>query len=226
MNLKAIVFDLDDTLYPETDYVKSGFRAVGNEIEKRFGVKDAYEKLCRYFSVDKNDVYNRVLRDSNVVFTQSDIADLVGIYRTHKPEIALSEKVKDTLLSLRKNGYKIGIITDGRPVQQRAKIEALGLEKLVHSIIVTDELGGTEFRKPNPTAFETMCKHFQIQPQEMLYVGDNPNKDFAIKKHLPVKTVQIKSGLYQGESYLGNIRPDIVIQALSELTEIDFNDVR
>lgn len=216
-DIKAVVFDLDDTLYPEIEYVKSGFYAVGKEIEKHFKISNADKVLFEYFSQDSRDVYGRVLRDFGIAFTQADIDRLVDIYRTHTPELTLPKETSDVLSKLG-GSFKLGIITDGRPYQQHAKIEALGLKSLVDGIIITDELGGVEFRKPNPAAFIKMCGLLNILPEEMIYVGDNPKKDFAIKKYLPIKTVHlISGGIYAKEEYACDIGPDAVIKNLSEL---------
>lgn len=225
MSIKAVVFDLDDTLYPEIDYVKSGFCEVGKEIERHFGIKNAYGKLYDYFLIDKNDVYGRVLRDCNVSFNQGDISDLIEIYRTHKPQLTLSDEVKDTLSALRANGLKLGIITDGRPHQQWAKIKALGVDKLVDHIIVTDELGGIEYRKPNPKAFEMMCSRFCIKFEEMVYVGDNPQKDFLIGKY-GVTTVKVgNGGIYADSDYADGIKEDKKINTISDLLKIARSNV-
>lgn len=219
MSIKAVVFDLDDTLYPEIDYVKSGFCEVSKEIEKRFGIKNIYKKLCEFFSIDKNDVYGRVLRYFGLSFKESDIVDLVEIYRNHKPKLVLSDEVKSTLSNLREKGLKLGIITDGRPYQQHVKIEALDLKRLVDYIIVTDELGGVECRKPNPLAFQKIFEQLSVNPNEMVYVGDNPQKDFAIKKYLPIKTVQLITniGIYENNAYKYGITPDLKIGVIEEI---------
>ena len=78
--------------------------------------------------------------------------------------------IKDT-------GRKLGLITDGRPEGQRAKIAALGLADAFDEIIVTDELGGTEFRKPNPEAFELISRRRGVPFGEMAYVGDTLSRD-------------------------------------------------
>lgn len=224
MSIKAVVFDLDDTLYPELDYVKSGFRQVGNEMEKKFGVFDAYKKLCDSFLIDKKDVYTRVLRDYKVDFNESDVAELINVYRHHKPELILSDEIRQTLSALRQKSLKTGIITDGRPFQQWAKIEALGLKALVDCIIVTDELGGVSYRKPNPVAFKEMCRSLSVQPEEMIYVGDNPQKDFAVKKYLPIKTIKINMvelGLHQDEEFRDGLRPDFTVDSFSGLIRIN-----
>lgn len=91
-------------------------------------------------------------------------------------------------------GYKIGIITDGRPEGQRAKIEALGLEKLVDQIIVTDELGGVEMRKPNPTSFCLMSELLGTEYKDMCYVGDNAQKDFIAPLQLNMRCLWVRNG--------------------------------
>lgn len=218
MKIKAVIFDLDDTLYPEADYVKSGFGEVENTIEKKFGLKNIKGKLFEYFLLDKTDVYGRFLRNNGVVFTDSDIKELAESYRAHKPELKLLPEVKDMLLTLRANGCKTGIITDGRPLQQNAKIDALGLRGLVDEVIVTDELGGPNFRKPNPLAFDLMCKNLCVDPEEMVYVGDNPKKDFAVKKYLPVYTVYVRNcGLYKDAGFYDGITPDFIVNRITEI---------
>ena len=89
-------------------------------------------------------------------------------------------------------GKKIGIITDGRPEGQRAKLDALEIE--TEYIIVTDELGGTEFRKPSTKAFCLMQKVLKIPFSRMVYVGDNPQKDFIAPKKLGMKSIWVRNG--------------------------------
>lgn len=219
--IKAVVFDLDDTLYPEIDYVKSGFRVVALEIEKIYGFKNAYAELIQLFEQDKNNVFNRFLENYDLPEDDNSVDSLLNVYRCHKPVIELRDDVKNVLIELRVRGYKLGIITDGRVEGQRTKLAALGVEKLVDKIIVTDELGGIEYRKPSPKAFEIICKEFGILPEEMMYVGDNPQKDFAIKKYLPITTIYLKqSGLYKQSELLYGIKPDYEVETISTVTEL------
>ena len=122
------------------------------------------------------------------------------IYRFQEPEIHLYEGVENLLRQLRNKGFLLGVITDGRPEGQRAKIKALGLESLVDYIIVTDELGGAEYRKPNPRAFETMKEKLGVEYSEMCYVGDNIKKDFVAPEKLGMRSIWFKNkdGLYVG----------------------------
>ena len=92
----------------------------------------------------------------------------------------------------------MGIITDGRPEGQRNKIEALGLVSLVDDIIITDELGGVQFRKPCDIAFRIMQTRWKLPASQIVYVADNPAKDFQAPQQLGMKNVWFKNreGLY------------------------------
>ena len=74
------------------------------------------------------------------------------------------------------------------------------MESLVDYIIVTDELGGVEYRKPNPRAFETMKEKLGVEYSEMCYVGDNIKKDFVAPEKLGMRSIWFKNkdGLYVG----------------------------
>ena len=116
--------------------------------------------------------------------------EALHIYRFQKPDINLYRGVAEMLKRVRKI-KKLGIITDGRPEGQRAKIDALGLE--ADEIIITDELGGVNFRKPNKKAFEIMQKRLGVAFGRMVYVGDNIKKDFQAPKTLGMKTIYFKN---------------------------------
>ena len=78
----------------------------------------------------------------------------------------------------------------------------MGLDKIIDEIIVTDELGGIEYRKPNPMAFKLMKDYFNLEYNEMIYIGDNPIKDFQAPQQLGMKCYyfQNKNGLYYDET--------------------------
>lgn len=206
--IKAVVFDLDDTLIPEYEYVKSGFRAVSKAMQS----DELYTTLVSLFNENPKNVYQRA------GLSDDECKQCIEVYRNHMPEISLSDEVKSLLLFLKTKGIKLGIITDGRPNGQRNKIKALGLDGVMDYIIVTDELGGEEFRKPNPKAFEIMREKLQVEFDEMMYVGDNPRKDFYIGSIYPITTVRVAcDGMYQGSDYLDGIREHKFVKKISDL---------
>ena len=191
--LKAIIFDMDDTLYGEKEYVRSGYRQIARILPQ---VEDAEEKLWRFFEEKKPAIDELLISES--LNTEEKKQECLNVYRYQKPEIHLYAGVERILRDLKVAGYFVGVITDGRPEGQRAKIEALGLEKLVDHIIVTDELGGIEFRKPNPQAFQMMKEEAGVEYSEMCYIGDNIRKDFVAPQQLGMRCIWFrnKDGLY------------------------------
>lgn len=110
---------------------------------------------------------------------------------------------KNLILNQKKKGIKVGIITDGSPEGQLNKIIALGLNDLIDDIIITDELGGTQFRKPNDIAFRIMQNRWRSPFEQLVYVGENPNKDFLAPRQLGMRWLYFKNkeGLYSNSNF-------------------------
>ena len=195
-DVDAVVFDMDDTLYSEKDYVRSGYKAVAEQ----FGNIDAMEEKLWVAFEQKTMAINTVLADEKLL-TDDNLKSCLNTYRYHIPSIELYEGIEDMLSRIRKSGKRIGVITDGRPEGQRAKIKSLGLEILVDEIIVTDELGGIEYRKPNEKAFVLMREKMEVPYGKMVYVGDNITKDFIAPQNLGMKSIWFRNedGLYYGK---------------------------
>lgn len=191
--LEAVIFDLDDTLYGEKEYVRSGYRAVAKCISQ---VEMAEKKLWDAFEQGKPAI-DEVLKVEGI-YTEDIQQRCLNTYRHHVPKIHFYEGVVEMLKQLCNSGLKIGIITDGRPEEQRAKIKALNLDGYVDEIIITDELGGTTYRKPCEAAFKCMQRRLNIEPSKMCYVGDNIKKDFIAPEKLGMRTIWFrnKEGLY------------------------------
>ncbi len=192
--IRAVIFDLDDTLYPEKEYVRSGFHAVAECFP---GIKDMADKLWLAFETGERPI-DAVLKKEDR-YSRENLEKALHTYRFHKPDISLYPGVKDLLERIRSD-RKIGIITDGRPEGQKAKLEALGLNQMVDEVIITDELGGAEFRKPCDVAFRIMRERMDMPFCQMMYVGDNLKKDFAAPQKLGMRAVFFcnSQGLYSG----------------------------
>lgn len=191
--LKAVIFDLDDTLYSEKEYVRSGYGKVAEVLPQ---VENAAEKLWKLFE-EKKPAIDELLKQEKIDSEEVEQACLHA-YRYQIPDIHLYEGVVEMLKEFLAKGLKLGIITDGRPEGQRAKLQVLGLKELVDEIIVTDEFGGAEFRKPNAKAFVTMKERLGVEYAEMCYVGDNTKKDFIAPDQLGMRSIWFKNvdGLY------------------------------
>lgn len=194
--VKGVIFDLDDTLYSEKEYVKSGYKAVSDYLGG--GYED---RLWTFFKQGKKSI-DELLREIN---RESEKDEVLKIYRSHKPNIHLYDGVANIIEELKEKGIKVGIITDGRPEGQRNKIKALSLDRMVDDIIITDELGGVQFRKPCDIAFRIMITRWRMNPADAIYVGDNLAKDFQAPKQLGMKWMLYKNsdGLYPSSNKNG-----------------------
>ncbi len=195
----TVLFDLDDTLYNEIDYVRGGFEAVAKQLP---AVAQCYEKLMSAFQ-QRLPAIDAVLRSENL-FSDALKERCLAAYREHVPRLRLNAGAEELLCALRRQGKKIGVITDGRPLSQRLKIRELGLDQWVHEVIVTDELAGVSgkvghFRKPNDIAFRVMLLRLRAAGYSTVYVADNPAKDFHPCRTVGIDGVHLQNpdGLYR-----------------------------
>ncbi len=206
--IKGVIFDLDDTLYSEKDYVRSGYKAVSDHLGGGYE-----EKLYSLFEEGKPAI-DELLKS---IGREDKKDEVLGIYRNHIPDISLYPEVQRLLETLRDRDIRTGIITDGRPEGQRNKIRTLGLEGMVDDIVITDELGGAQFRKPCDIAFRIMSTRWKMDPADIIYVGDNGAKDFQAPQQLGMRSVWFmnEDGIYN-KAYDREIDR---IRSLSELYE-------
>ena len=196
-NYEAVIFDLDDTLYDEKQYVQSGFQKIAREVLHNPAL---YDKLWTVF-LEKKSAIDTVLYAENIY--SSELKEkCLDVYRKQFPDITLHDGVEELLWTLRKKGKKLGIITDGRIDGQKRKLQKLNLYSLVDEVIITDELAGNgnvfNFRKPNTIAFEIMKTRLGVPYSRMIYIGDNPKKDFTAPEKLGMAWCYVKNpnGLY------------------------------
>ena len=205
--IKGVIFDLDDTLYSEKQYVRSGYKKIGEFL----GRDDAADKLWAYFKEGKPAL------DAYLAETGGECkkAECLRVYREQMPEITLYDGVKEMIRELKGKGIKVGIITDGRPEGQRNKLKVLRLDEMVEDIIITDELGGIQFRKPNDISFRIIQNRWRVPFEQIIYVGDNPNKDFQAPKQLGMRWVYFanKDSIHNREE----IKEKLQVADLNEL---------
>ena len=191
-DIVAVIFDLDDTLFSEKLYVRSGYQAVASAFPQ---VDNMAGRLWTAFEAGFPAI-DYVLEKERL-FSPENKAKALSVYRNHVPKIELYPGVRRLLECLSKE-KKLGMITDGRPEGQRAKIKALQIDCYFEKIIVTDELGGPEFRKPNEVAFRLMQQTFGVPFDKMVYIGDNIKKDFIAPQKLGMQAIYFnnRDGLY------------------------------
>lgn len=186
MNKVCVVFDLDDTLYKEIDFVKSGYAHVDNYLQFNSDFSSAYEILISAFEKGKNALDELNQRLKNPLSKDK----FLNLYRNHFPDIKMLEDAVETLDSLRGRGGQLGLLTDGRAITQRKKILALGLDKYIspEMIVISEEFGS---EKPCSANYEYFMKT-RPDCNRFIYVGDNPQKDFIAPNSLGWTTIGLK----------------------------------
>lgn len=221
--IKAVVFDLDDTLISEKQYIESGFKAVAKELNRIYSLnsEEIFNKMLELFNESSINVFNRILDLLNIKYSENIILDLIRCYREHTPEIEFFEDVIPVINKLKKSGYKLGIITDGYKETQLRKIDVLKCYDLFDEIIVTDELG-REYWKPHEKPYKLMAEKMCVNFKNMIYIGDNVNKDFVTANKLGIKTVYInrENGIYDDMEVPIDFRANNNIRSLLELIEL------
>lgn len=221
--IRALIFDLDDTLISERQYIESGYQHIAKVVGNKYGLDTeiVYHDLISLFNESSKNVFNRLLDKYGIEYDDELIFTLLEEYRNHFPKIEFYPDVLPCLEYLRSKDIKLGIITDGYANAQRQKLKAVKAENYFDEIIVTDELG-REFWKPHPKAYEIMQKRLNVKFGEMVCVGDNPGKDFYIKNLYPITTVRVnRDGFYSKASYFEEVKEDVAIKSLSEIWFIE-----
>jgi putative hydrolase of the HAD superfamily len=224
----CIVFDLDDTLYLERDYVRSGFRAVAAWAESALGLADFFDRAwCQFENGVRGTIFQNVLAEYGHKPEPDLIAQMVGIYRGHSPEIDLLPDALHCISNLA-GRIALGIITDGPATCQNLKCTNLGLRDFFELIVCTGEWG-PDFYKPHPRAFEFVQRQFGNRNGSFVYVADNPLKDFHAPIALGWDTVRVRrpEGLHFEKEAPSNLAPQIEVPNLWDFPDLieNFSDV-
>ena len=226
--IKAIVFDLDDTLYDcSGTLVVRGRRQVAKTIarlinsseeeayqlqldmEEKYGVKaNIYEKIVSHYHLP--GTYAQELLEE---FVYVDISD-----------ITVFPDVMDTMIQLKGRGYRMVLVTSGDKEIQRKKIDVLGLNNRYFDDIVITERNKGQSKK---ACFQEIMKRYDLQPKEFVCVGDKIDDELTASKSLGMVTVMFEHGRHYN-AYLkvqdNYIKPDYFIKHIKNILELRILD--
>lgn len=217
--ISAVAFDMDDTLYPERAFVFSGYRAVSEAVEAELGFP-IYDELVKLFQGGRRgDLFTPVLARHLGTVEESYVKSLVAVYRAHRPVIAPFPEAVAVLEEIR-GRYRMALISDGIEAVQQRKLDALGLRPLFEAIVMTDAFG-REFWKPHPLPFKDCARRLAVASAQMVYVGDNPAKDFITARQLGSRTIRVRRpGTLHAEIRLPPAQEaDVTVETLSEVPQ-------
>ena len=190
------IFDLDDTLYEELLFVKSGFLAVAIFGEEQFGlaIKDSYSFMLDILrQKGRGSVFDNWLKASGC-YNKERVRMCINIYRQHNPDIVLYESAKKLLNDL--ESESLYLVTDGHKMVQANKVEALGISNYFKHVYLTHRYG-IKYAKPSLHCFKLIKRREQCAWEDLVYVGDNPKKDFVNLNTAGAHTVRVHTGPYK-----------------------------
>jgi putative hydrolase of the HAD superfamily len=216
---EAVIFDLDDTLYPERRYALSGFAAISHELQVRHGIpaadafrtlssalragrrQSAFQELCERFTLD-----------------QREIPRLVHLMRMHTPRLRLARAARQVLAAVRRS-QPVAVLTNGLPNVQVRKIAALGIEPLVDAVIYAVE-HGIGIGKPDAAPFLAVCTRLGVHPRECVFVGNDPIRDVAGARAVGMRTIRV-GRFDSAEALRASIVPepdaDLVVRGIADV---------
>jgi putative hydrolase of the HAD superfamily len=219
-NIKeVIVFDLDDTLFEEKDFVLSGFAAVAADIAKTVATKKQFVfnyLLEQFYKKGRGKIFNAALRQFGLIDTPDEITRLVQLYRQHPADITFYPGVKSLLKRLHKNFY-LAVVTDGATETQANKVRALGLQGLADYIVYCWEIGAP---KPDAKGYAMTLDYFNMPANHTMIIGDHPINDIAAAKELGAWTIRVHTGRFSLLPNLETKKPDFDIKIVTDIEQI------
>lgn len=200
--IDAVLLDLDDTCFDQREFLAGAFGAVarrGGELgvdEVRF--RDALETIAAAGS-DGGRIIDQALQ---VLGARVPVGPLVDAFRSYRPvRLSPYPGLLDSLGQMRCLA-PVGLVTNGDPAGQRAKLAALGLDDAFDVVVFSDELGRS-FRKPHPAPFRQALRLLGADPDRSYFIGDHPDRDIAGAQHVGMRAIRVRTGEYAS-------RPDVV----------------
>lgn len=191
-----LIFDLDDTLYDERDFVESGIMAVAKFGHKEFNwpIEKSFNDMIRILDTKgRGKIFDTWLIE-NGICSKSALLKCVKTYRHHKPMIELCSQAKKNFPLW--NKHTLYLVTDGHKVVQDKKVKALGLYEKFKKVFITHRYG-IKNAKPSLHCFKIIKDAEKCLWGDMVYIGDNPAKDFVALNKVGAKTIRIKTGVHK-----------------------------
>ena len=225
MGIKAVLFDVDDTLYDSTLQVKSArsnaikaMREAGLELTNKEGLQ-VLEEIVREFGSNYPYQFNELLKKLGYEYNPRIIAAGVAAY--HSTKTAYLTPFPDTvptLLKLRDLGFKLGAVTDGIAVKQWEKLIRMGLQHFFHTVVISSDVG---CEKPGEKLFTIAAERLGCKTNESVMVGDRIDRDIMGANKAGMATVRIMKGKYRNNKPANKLqKPDHIIDNLYELIGI------
>jgi putative hydrolase of the HAD superfamily len=218
-NIKAIIFDLDNTILDRTSTFKN---FTVSFVEMYFDHLDSTEEILERIILLDQDGY----KDKQELFSEllgelpwkvkPPVNELLDYYsKEYVKNAVLMDQAREVIQHIRKRNYKTGLITNGKTLIQHGKVDQLGIRDDFDFVIVSEEAG---FKKPDPRIFEMAIRKLDLKPDECIYIGDHPSNDIEGAANIGMQTIWMKVN----QPWKDNLKskPLHTIERLSALFEL------
>ncbi|MGG0666781.1 HAD family hydrolase [Viridibacillus arvi] len=213
--MKAILFDLDETIlnrdasllaFLDDQYER--FHSVWGHIEKGQLTQRIVELDAKGY-VWKDEVYTRLIEEYKL---DTSVEELLNDYTERFRYFVIGfPKYKEVLIELKRQGYLLGIITNGKVGFQRSNISVLGIEYLFDVIVISEEVG---MKKPDKNIFEYALAKLQMSPNNAVFIGDNPKND--VEAAIDVGMI----GIWKRNQLIESYKSEHIIDKLEEVFDL------
>lgn len=213
---RGLILDLDDTLYPRERFIRSGFAAVANDLQRRLGIPAGlvFKTLSAAFTGGCAGREFQVLC-ARFDLPAEEVPYLLRTFRAHKPSLWLPYESAETLRRLRTDGWRLAILTNGLPAVQAAKVAALALAPMVDQVVYAEAVvrGG----KPDPAAFHEVLDRLDLPADRCVAVGDDPVCDVGGARAANIRSVRLAR---PGVTVEPGRDADVVISEIEDLPKV------
>lgn len=225
--IKAFIFDLDDTLYPQKEFTRQCLLATSGYISEISGADVDFIKINLNRILDEKGIeYKYIFNDLFDIIKFDGVPHLkkiLELFRTCKPELKLYKNTLE-VLNVLKNNYRLALLTDGYEQVQHYKVKELELNDYFEEILVTFTLG-EENRKPSTLPYEVMLNTLGLEAFECVYIGNDPKRDFIACKKLGMKSIRINQGDYKDLFLEQKYEADFCVDDIIEIVNLIKNNL-
>lgn len=220
--INAVIFDLDNVLFNEQDYINAAYRNIARFLSKRYPISEqqVYQKLLNVLQ-KKTSMYPHLFDDllTELGLDQTLLTDILKIYVNTTLNLELHPCAEQLLNTLKKQKVRLGLVTNGNVETQRNKVRLLKIDKYFDTIVYAREAGkGKE--KPNPEVYRVTLEALRSKPEETVCIGDNPYTDFLGAKKLGIQTVRLLNGEFKNVRLSAEYEADLAVKNLEEFSTI------
>ena len=218
--IKAVLFDLDNTLVDFMRMKEACCEAAIHAMveaglpldEKKANKKlfEMYEKV----GIENQTIFERFLKVTMGAVDYRILAAGIAAYRRVKAgHLVPYPHVRGTLVKLKEQGLKLGIVSDAPKLQAWLRLAEMNLVEFFDVVVALEDTGR---KKPSKMPFKQAIKTLGINPGKILFVGDNPARDIKGAKKVGMLTALAA----YGQLFKGKAKADFVLRSVKELQEI------